>query len=330
MTEIRLKDLRIEEEYSLGGLEVAVEKVGDNKKFKPITITKNGTYEGGIEDGKQVGFNPVVVDVKPDKAAVVKELINARGNANCLFETPYNAGMTTKVTDEIIAEHIRFDTLENAEEAASMYRGCHNITEVPLTNTSKVRSFTQHFQYCYALLEAPKYDISGTNTLITVWAHCRALITLPDYDSETAHILDVTTAFYQCISLRIFPAWDLRGCANYNNAFGGCGKLEDVRIKNVKANIVFSQSPLLSKGSAIHLLYECRDTGSAKTITFSTETGKLLADVYVKSIPITDEMRAEDDLVDEKLPFVVCEPTDEGATLITQYVLQKNWQVAYA
>jgi hypothetical protein len=50
-----------------------------------------------------------------------------------------------------------------------------------------------------------------------------------------------------------------------------------------------------------------------------------LADVYVKVIPITDEMRAEDDLIDEKLPFEVCESTDEGAMLIKDYVLEKNW-----
>jgi hypothetical protein len=53
-----------------------------------------------------------------------------------------------------------------------------------------------------------------------------------------------------------------------------------------------------------------------------------LASVYVRLIEVTDEMRSEDDLVDEKKPFEVCNSTDEGAMLITDYVLTKNWALA--
>ena len=40
------------------------------------------------------------------------------------------------------------------------------------------------------------------------------------------------------------------------------------------------------------------------------------------------KMRAEDDLIDEKYPFARCESTDEGATLITDYISVKNWKLA--
>jgi hypothetical protein len=48
--------------------------------------------------------------------------------------------------------------------------------------------------------------------------------------------------------------------------------------------------------------------------------------VYVKTVEITDEMRAEDDLIDKKHPFEVCESTDEGAMLIKTYASSvKGW-----
>ena len=41
-------------------------------------------------------------------------------------------------------------------------------------------------------------------------------------------------------------------------------------------------------------------------------------------------MRAEDDLIDEKLPFEVCESADEGGMLTTDYVGLKNWSIVGA
>ena len=48
----------------------------------------------------------------------------------------------------------------------------------------------------------------------------------------------------------------------------------------------------------------------------------------MKLVDITDEMRAEDEFIDLKKPFVVCESTDEGAMSVTEYVTSKNWQLA--
>jgi hypothetical protein len=84
---------------------------------------------------------------------------------------------------------------------------------------------------------------------------------------------------------------------------------------------------LLTLESLIGLCYELRDTGSSKTLTIGSANLAKLANVYVRAIEITDDMRAADDLIDEKLPFEVCESTDEGATLISEYVLLKNWQL---
>lgn len=102
-------------------------------------------------------------------------------------------------------------------------------------------------------------------------------------------------------------------------------------LRNIKTNLQVgsgtSYGHLLTLDSLTHLIYELRDTGSLKTLTVGSANLEKLANVYVKTVDITDEMRAEDDLIDEKLPFVVCESTDEGAMLIIDYAVFKNWDI---
>ena len=76
------------------------------------------------------------------------------------------------------------------------------------------------------------------------------------------------------------------------------------------------------------MIKELVNTGSSKTFTIGTENTAKLSNTYEKLINITDEMRAEDDLIDSKMPFEVCESTDEGAlAILTDYVALKNWSI---
>ena len=247
----------------------------DNLVF---TITQNGTYEGGIEDGKQVGFNPVVVDVKADKSAVIKELIELRhGDAEYMF---FDA---TSFTNESIKEYLKYDTTENANNFNYFLRPGNKtaLTVIPLFDTSNGERF--------------RYFIDYANTI------------------------------------KVIPEFDFRSAIDLLDAVRYTFALEEMWIKNLKANFVVSRQDygtLLKVECLIHLIYHCRDTGSAKTLTIGSVNLAKLANVYVRLVDITDEMRAEDDLIDEKLPFEVCESTDEGAMLITEYALRKNWQIA--
>lgn len=136
---------------------------------------------------------------------------------------------------------------------------------------------------------------------------------------------------YGCTKLTTMPAYDVRNSTSFGSTFTNCYALGEVWIKNIKANLQVgsgeSYGHLLTVESLIHLIYELRDTGSARTLTVGSANLEKLANVYVKTVEITEEMRAEDDLVDEKLPFVVCESADEGACLIVDYANYKNWEV---
>lgn len=150
--------------------------------------------------------------------------------------------------------------------------------------------------------------------------------------SDTSKGTNFSYMFYGCSSLTTTPTLDLRNANSISYMLNNCSKLTNLYVKNIKANLQIgyhsSWGHLLTVDSLVNTIYECRDTGSIKTLTVGSANLSKLANVYVKLIDITDEMRAEDDLIDEKLPFEVCESTDEGAMLIANYVGLKNWKLA--
>jgi len=136
----------------------------------------------------------------------------------------------------------------------------------------------------------------------------------------------------RCEALVNVPSYDLRSATTLSDMFRNCVALTECRIKNIGAKLQVGSGStyghLLTVESLVHMIGELRTKTSSTTFTIGTTNLEKLANVYVRTIEITDEMRAEDDLIDEKLPFEVCESTDEGATLITDYVGFKNWELA--
>ena len=172
-------------------------------------------------------------------------------------------------------------------------------------------------------------DTSEATSAESMFYACSNLERVPLFD--TSKILVMDYIFYGCSKLKVVPAFDFRILKNGNNLFTNCSALEEIWVRNIKCNLPVGSGEawghLLTEESLIHLVRELRDTGSVLTLTVSTPSLEKLSNIYVRTIDVTDEMRAEDDLIDEKLPFEVCESTDEGAMLITNYVALKNWSI---
>ena len=149
---------------------------------------------------------------------------------------------------------------------------------------------------------------------------------------ERSTATNLSYMFASCTSLTTVPLFDMSKATSMGSMFNGCRSLTECWLRNIKTNLQVGSGTayghLLTVDSLIHLVKECRNTGSRKTLTVGSVNLEKLANVYVRTIEITDEMRAEDAYIDEKLPFEVCESTDDGATLISNYVLLKNWALA--
>ena len=211
-----------------------------------------------------------------------------------------------------------------------MFNGCVKLTTIPQLDTSAVTSMSYMFQSCSSLTTIPQLDTSAVTTMNSMFQSCSSLTTIPQLD--TSAVTNMYNMFNGCTNLTTIPQLDTSKVTNMNKIFQSCYKLTDCLLRNIKTNLQVgsgtSYGHLLTLDSLLFMIGELIDTGSSKTFTVGSANIEKLADVYVKTITITDEMRAEDPYIDQKLPFEVCESTDEGAALIVQYVKTKNWQLA--
>ena len=272
----------------------------------------------------------VLTEVPLFDTSNVEDMNSMFNGCTVLTEVPlFNTSKVTTMTGMFLAAAVQtipaFNT-SNVNNMETMFKQCETVTTIPYINTSKVTTMSYMFNLCTALKTIPSIDTSNVENMTYMFAKS-GVEEIPSLD--TSKVTNMSYMFNNCINLKTITSLDLRRVTNTTSMFTGCSACTDIRLKNIRYNLQVgsgtSYGHLLTVDSLINLIYELRNTGSSLTLTMGTANLAKLADVYVKTIEITDEMRAEDDLIDEKLPFVVCESTDEGATLITDYVLAKKW-----
>lgn len=202
-----------------------------------------------------------------------------------------------------------------------------------VANMFEIRTRTPRLDYlfyaCNTFNTFPMFDTSAAKNMSHMFSTCSALETVPQYD--TTNVTAMQYMFNYCAKLISVPAFDVRSLSTTSNMFGSCASLRECWIRNIGANLQVASGStyghLLSVESLMHLIQELRDTGSIKTLTIGNVNLEKLADIRVRLVPVTDEMRTNDDLIDEKYPFEVCEATDEGAMTFEEYAAGKNWQL---
>lgn len=203
------------------------------------------------------------------------------------------------------------DAIRDTREVivASMFAVCVNLQMASISIKSPISSANLMFNGCSSLTTV---DVMGK-----------------------LDVRDPGNMFYACTRLvNIFGSIDFRRATGNLNPISGCTVIENVTFKNIPQNITIASGTswghLLTPDSLLNTIQELwTNTSGTKTLIMGTANTAKLADVYVKLIPITDEMRAEDGYIDKKAPFETCESTDEGAMLITEYVTTiKNWRLA--
>ena len=230
-------------------------------------------------------------------------------------------------------ELLKEDTLKaflDVRQCNNLFKDCSSLTAIPQLDTSNVTNMSSMLYNCSSLTAIPQLDTSNVTDMSGMFNNCKSLTTIPQLD--TSNVTNMNSMFYNSSSITTISQLDMSNVTNNNNTsnmFYNCVQMTNLSIKNIKTNLQVgsgtSYGYLLTVDSLLGLCKELITTTSFKTLTIGSANLNKLANVYVKRITITDEMREEDPLIDQKIPFEVCDSTDEGAVLISNYTKSKKW-----
>ena len=210
-----------------------------------------------------------------------------------------------------------------------MFYSCTSLTSVPDLDTGKGIDFSYMFDSCTSLTSVPDLDTSNGTNFAYMFTACRSLTSVPDLD--TSNGTNFKSMFHSCTSLTSVPDLDINNGTNFTDMFYECRALTNLKIKNIRRSLKISDGTswghLLTLESLLFIIGELITATSSQTLTVGSANLEKLVNVYVKTIAITDEMRAADANIDAKRPFEVCESTDEGAMSITNYASSKKWVI---
>lgn len=251
-----------------------------------------------------------------------------------------------------IDDYIKYSDTENVEYMTAMFRFATSLTDPPNLNTSNVIDMGYMFAST-AITETPKYDFSKVRNIRDAFSSCKNLVTVNQMSLPNAvtivnlfnscssieyipEILDTTNVdnaggiCYGCTKLETFDGFDMTKITSHNQTsnFVGCVNLKNIKLKNIKVNITIGSGDgtgdsdygtMLTVESLVGIIAELINVNAARTLTVGTANLEKLSSVYIKLL---------DDDGSGKLPFEVCEQSDDGAILITDYIVLKNWAIA--
>lgn len=293
-------------------------KIIGNTVKTPLNPLKLGGYEACL-----------------DKIIEIQDVINRD------FSTPTDNRTTLAYWYQYLGVNYRHTT--NPETGDYMFegedieeleypKGTKNVTDIENLFTVLILNERDYGEYVLYTLPVKKFigtlDLSSVASMYHLFG---GQISLTDIGNivGTHKCTDFRAAFSSCHELPSIPELDCRSATNTNSIVSNCYKLTSLRLKNLKVSTQIASGTswghLINVDDLIFMIYHLRDTGMSKTFTIGSANLEKLANVYVRTIGITDEMRAEDDLINEKMPFEICKSTDEGAIHITDYVTLKNW-----
>lgn len=158
-----------------------------------------------------------------------------------------------------------------------MFDDCGTLTTVPLLDTSKGKNFRAFWGRCTLLKAIPKLDLSSGDNFFHMFSRCSSVTEIPALN--TINGTNFFQMFRECKNLVTIESIDLQNGTDLSDMFIDCSSLVNVKVKNLKENLSFTTSPLLSQES-IEYLIDNLQVANGKKISLHADTLPKVTEEY--------------------------------------------------
>lgn len=259
-------------------------------------------------------------------------IYNATNIKNITMNIPNATSLINAFNSIHNLENVNLITSEKITDLNGTFASTSISGDINISNTENVKDASRMFINCHILnVNLEKFNFKNVTNGSSFIQGCR-IKKVPNIFGDK--VVNFSYFAYNAGSLEDCEL-DMLSCTNSSSMFLYCTNLTNLKLHNIKINTVIgsgtSYGTKLTKESLIFCIKELwsyKDTTTTRTLTMSTPSKTLIADIYVKLITPTREQIEADPYINDKLPCEVCESTDEGAMTITAYANLKNWTIA--
>lgn len=188
--------------------------------------------------------------------------------------------MFAEIKNVIELDIRHFDT-SNVANMTAMFYSMTNLEELDLSNfnTSNVTSMTSMFQSARMLknLDVNNFNTSQVTSMSSMFSFCTNLKILDLSSFDTSQVTIMNNMCLEMSSLEeIKGVLNLENVTNASNMLSYCQKLKEVRLKNLKTDLLLNTAMSLSEESINYVLMNVQDvSASPKTITLGSNLPKV-------------------------------------------------------
>ena len=306
---------------------------GNPKVIIPLFDTSNVT-----DMSYMFYHNTALTEVPNYNTSNVTDMSNMFSGCLDLIQGPeFDTSKVTKMTRMFydcneLTQVPQYNT-SNVTDMSYMFYSCDKLTTIPQLDTSSVTDMSNMFKSCKALTAIPQLNTSNVTNMTSMFMDCSSLTEIPELN--TSNVKSFSGTFSGCRALKTIAKMDMIKGTSLSAMFSNCVELTNLTITNIKQSLAVgsgtSYGHLLTLDSLINTVKELWDYSSGTTtykLSMSPASKEKIANTYVKLITPTQEQIEADPYINNKLPCEVCESTDEGAMLITDYATLKKWTIA--